>query len=72
MHAVLSPHGLTWIIAALATAGVITRPFDLPEAVWAESGAVLLAILHLLSPGDALSGSRRTRRLIAAVARFPP
>ena len=52
----MSPHGLTWIIAALATAGVITRPFNLPEAVCAVSGAVLLMILRLLSPGDALTG----------------
>ncbi|MDX7952372.1 arsenic transporter [Lichenihabitans sp. Uapishka_5] len=52
----MSPHALTWAIAALATAGVIIRPFNLPEAVFAAAGAVLLVVLHLLSPGDALSG----------------
>jgi arsenical pump membrane protein len=44
----------TWIIAALATAGVIIRPFGLPEAVWAVSGAVLLVVLGLLPWHDAL------------------
>ncbi|HEY0778539.1 MAG TPA: arsenic transporter [Gemmatirosa sp.] len=40
--------GLTCGIVALATAGVITRPFRWPEAVWAVAGAVLLALLGLL------------------------
>ncbi len=39
---------LIWVIAALATAGVIIRPWKLPEAVWAVSGAVLLVALGLL------------------------
>ena len=46
----------TWIVAALATAGVIIRPFDLPEAVFAVMGALLLVVLQLLSPRDALLG----------------
>lgn len=52
----MSPHALTWTIAAVATAGVIIRPFDWPEAIWAVTGAALLVILRLLSPGDALAG----------------
>ena len=39
---------LSWGIAACATAGVITRPFKWPEAVWAVAGAVLLVALGLL------------------------
>src|ERR1044072_5678154 len=35
-------------IAALATAGVIPRPFNWPEAVWAVAGALALALLGLL------------------------
>ena len=50
------PHVITWTIAALATAGVIVRPFDLPEAIWAVSGAVLLVAMRLLSPQDAMTG----------------
>jgi arsenical pump membrane protein len=52
----MSPHILTWIIAAVATAGVILRPFNWPEAIWAVAGAVLLVGLQLLSPQDALAG----------------
>jgi arsenical pump membrane protein len=52
----MSPHALIWTIAAVATAGVIIRPFDWPEAVWAVTGAALLVILGSLSPGDALIG----------------
>jgi arsenical pump membrane protein len=52
----MSPQVLTWIIAAIATAGVIIRPFGLPEAIWAVAGAVLLVALQLLSPVDALTG----------------
>ena len=52
----MSPHILTWIIAACATAGVILRPFQWPEAVWAVAGAVALVGLQLLSPQDALAG----------------
>jgi arsenical pump membrane protein len=47
---------MTWIVAALATAGVILRPFDWPEAIWAVSGAVLIVVLRLLSPQDAWTG----------------
>ena len=43
-----------WAIAALATAGVIARPFKLPEAVWAVSGAVLLLAISLLPWSDGL------------------
>ncbi|SIT45467.1 Arsenical pump membrane protein [Paraburkholderia ribeironis] len=39
---------LPWGIAAIATAGVITRPFKWPEAVWAVAGALLLVLLGLL------------------------
>ncbi len=41
-----------WIIAGLATAGVIIRPFRLPEAVWAVLGAAVLLIARLLPWGD--------------------
>jgi arsenical pump membrane protein len=32
-----------WGIAALATFGVIVRPWNLPEFIWAAAGAALLA-----------------------------
>jgi arsenical pump membrane protein len=46
----------TLVIAALATAGVIARPFDLPEATWAVGGALLLVLSGLLPIHDAAAG----------------
>ena len=47
---------LTWCIAALATAGVIIRPFNWPEAIWAVAGALVLVVSGLLPVQDALAG----------------
>jgi arsenical pump membrane protein len=44
-----------WGIAAMATAGVILRPFAWPEFIWAVTGAVLLIALHLLPAAEALT-----------------
>jgi arsenical pump membrane protein len=43
-----SAHLAVWIVAALATAGVIVRPFKWPEAVWAVGGALALLATGLL------------------------
>ncbi|RZM32273.1 MAG: arsenic transporter, partial [Sphingomonas sp.] len=42
-----------WVICFAATAAVITRPFKLPEAVWAVTGAVLLVLFGLMPLGAA-------------------
>ena len=47
-------HIAVWAIAALATAGVIVRPWKLPEAVWAVLGGAALTLLGLLPWADAL------------------
>jgi len=47
----------TWGIAGLATLGVIARPWNLPEFIWAVAGAVLLVALKLLSWQDALAAA---------------
>jgi len=47
---------MIWFIAAMATAGVILRPFNLPEAIWAIAGAVALLLLGLITPQQALAG----------------
>jgi arsenical pump membrane protein len=52
----MSPSLLIWIIAGVATAGVILRPFGLPEALWALAGAVVLVGSGLLAPAAALAG----------------
>ena len=46
----MSPQEMIWAVAAVA--GVIVRPFDWPEAVWAVTGAALLVLSGLLSPAD--------------------
>jgi arsenical pump membrane protein len=45
-----------WAIAVLATAGVIVRPWRLPEAIWAVLGAATLVAFGLLPWRDALAG----------------
>ncbi len=55
----MSPSVMIWLIAAVATAGVILRPFRLPEAVWALAGALALVVSGLLAPADALTGVAR-------------
>ncbi len=46
---------IIWAIAALATCGVILRPWRIPEYVWAMGGALLLAGLGLITPQRALA-----------------
>jgi arsenical pump membrane protein len=52
----MTPQQAIWIIAAVATIGVILRPFNWPEAIWAVAGATLLVALQLISPQDVLAG----------------
>ena len=47
----------TWAIAALATFGVIARPWHLPEFIWAAAGAALLVALNLLPWPEALAAA---------------
>jgi arsenical pump membrane protein len=47
---------IIWVISVLAIALVITRPFKVPEYVWASSGAGLLLVLRLLTPAEGLAG----------------
>jgi arsenical pump membrane protein len=46
-------------ICLAATAGVLIRPWRLPEAIWACAGAALLVIAGLLAPRDALAAIAR-------------
>lgn len=49
-------HISIWIISFLAIAGVIIRPFKIPETVWAVTGAMLLVVFGLILPGEGLTG----------------
>ncbi len=51
--------GVTWCVAGIATAGVIIRPWRLPEFIWALTGAAILVLAHLLPPFDAWKGIRK-------------
>jgi arsenical pump membrane protein len=42
-----------WAICALATLGVLVRPFKWPEAIWASIGALALVLLGLLPAVEA-------------------
>ncbi|GJE19059.1 arsenic transporter [Methylobacterium marchantiae] len=55
----MTPQLATWIIAGLATIGVITRPFSWPEAIWAVLGAGALLALGLITPEAAWDGVRK-------------
>lgn len=46
-------------IIVLATAGLIIRPFRLPEAIWALTGATALVLFRILPLGAALDGIRK-------------
>lgn len=50
------PHLIAWLIAALATAGVILRPFRWPEFIWAGAGALALVLFGLLPLRNAVDG----------------
>lgn len=42
-----------WLIAGASIAGVLFRPKEWPEAVWASAGALLLIMLRLIRPQQA-------------------
>ncbi|MGO4714902.1 arsenic transporter [Bradyrhizobium sp. 2TAF24] len=54
-------HAAIWSIAALATLGVIVRPWRLPEFIWAVAGAALLVVLQLLPWRAALDAAGNGR-----------
>ncbi len=50
---------LTWLVVVIATAGVIIRPWRLPEAIWAVGGAAVLVATGLLPWRSALQAVGR-------------
>jgi len=59
MGALAAQPWAVWGIAALATWGVILRPWRLPEAIWAVTGAALLVLSGLLPAIEAWRGITR-------------
>jgi arsenical pump membrane protein len=59
-HSMLSNEPfIAWSVIALAILGVLTRPFRLPEAIWAVAGAAALVALGVLPWPDAVNGMRK-------------
>lgn len=50
---------MVWLIAAVTVVFILIRPWRVPEAVWASAGAILVVLLRILSPADALAALRR-------------
>lgn len=50
------PQYFIWIISLIVVAGILVRPFRIPEAVWAVAGAILLVVCKLITPADAITG----------------
>jgi arsenical pump membrane protein len=55
----LATHAATLSVVALATFGVIARPWNFPEFIWAVAGAALLVALKLLPWPDALAAAAK-------------
>ncbi|WP_343584530.1 arsenic transporter [Pseudomonas sp.] len=52
---VFDPSSLIWTVAALATGGVILRPWQVPEYIWAVGAALLLTVFGLVPLHTALA-----------------
>ena len=46
----------TCAIASITAAGVVVRPFRLPEAIWAVGGALLILLSGILNPMEVWAG----------------
>ena len=58
IHATLANEAI-WLVAALATFAIITRPWGIAEAAWAVAGAGILVLGSLVSPAEAWVAVRR-------------
>ena len=58
IHASVADQAI-WLIAALATFGIITRPWGVSEAAWAVAGAAILVLGSLVSPAEAWAAVRK-------------
>ncbi|BBC03367.1 MULTISPECIES: arsenic transporter [Bradyrhizobium] len=55
----LANNAATWGITGLATLAVVARPWNLPEYIWAVTGAVLLIAFNLLPWQDAVAAAAK-------------
>jgi hypothetical protein len=59
----------TWGIAGLATLGVIARPWNFPEFIWAAAGAALLVLFNLLPWPDALAAAAKGTDVVLPISK---
>jgi arsenical pump membrane protein len=50
---------MIWLIAGVAILGIMVRPWNLPEAVWAVTGALVLVLASLMPAAEAWRAVRR-------------
>ena len=55
----MSTENTLWLITGLTMAGIVLRPWRVPEAVWATLAVLALALLHLIEPARIVSGIAR-------------
>ena len=55
----MSTENTLWIITGLTMAGIVLRPWRVPEAVWATLAVLALALFQLIDPASIVSGAAR-------------
>ena len=55
----MATENILWIITGLTMAGIVLRPWRVPEAVWAALAVLALALFQLIAPASIVSGAAR-------------
>ena len=55
----MATENILWIITGLTMAGIVLRPWRVPEAVWATLAVLALALFQLIEPASIVSGAAR-------------
>lgn len=55
----MATENILWIITGLTMAGIVLRPWRVPEAVWATLAVLALALFQLIDPASIVSGAAR-------------
>ena len=55
----MANENILWIITGLTMAGIVLRPWRVPEAVWASLAVLALALFQLIDPASIVGGAAR-------------
>lgn len=61
-------HAAIWAITALTIAGILIRPKNWPEYVWACAGAALLLVFRLITPDQAAAAAQKGTQVYCFLA----